>query len=708
MKTVISSRPFNSGFAGALKLNGRFVVWALVLITVKNAPAQVSLSGTSYQQNFNNLGSGLPAGWTVRTNASATRLGTAATFNAAKVSWGTATGQFANYASTFDDGTNVLGTATTAEQGGITNRCPGIRQTLTFGNPGAAFVLQVQNTVGFSNLVFSVDLNLLSVQGYSTTWTIDYAVTNGPPTNFTVLGTYPDPGTFGSNTVSYALDAVADNQSQNLWLRVIALSAATGSGSRDTFGIDNFVLNYEGPAAATITLQPTDRTNLPRSTATFVTAASGTPPLYYQWYKGSVALTDGDAISGATGDTLTINPVFHADAGDYQVIVTNVSNSATSKVAVLTVNGFIMTAVSPTNTLAGVPVSVEVNFIENQSPINSATGVSSNQSVLPDSNISATTTGNAATATMTPAAGANGVALVSISATEGNFTTNSVFPLLVVPGSDVVFNDHFDYANGAVTSSSYGLWRNHSGPPDEASVTNGELRVSRSFDEDVNALLMGQPYETNSAAVLYSRFQVRFTTLPTVNGNYFAIFKGPASTDFRARVWTSIANVANTNQYRLGIGNANTSTAATAQFPQDLELGTNYTVITKLVVANGLSTLWINPTSENDPSITAGDAVTNNFNITAYAFRQTGSEGIMFVDNLVIATTFAAALGAPTPIPLNIQPVGTDVTLTWTNAAFSLQAAPTMIGTYTNIPGATSPYTTPISDDQRCFRLAYP
>ncbi len=689
-----------------------WLVGALVLLAEAIAPAQINLSGTSYQQNFDALGAGLPVGWSVRTGASVNGLGAAATFNSAKVSWGTATGQFANYASTFNADNNVPESATSSEQSGITNRCLGIRQTSSFGNPGAAFVLQIQNTIGFSNLTFSVDLNMLSLQGYSTTWTIDYAIANDPPTEFTALGTFADPGVFGSNLVTYALGPAADDQAQSVWIRVAALTGATGSGSRDTFGIDNFVLNYDGPTAATITVQPVSRTNAPLTTATFVTAAAGTPPLFYQWYKDGVEMVDGDGVAGATNDTLVLSPILHASAGDYQVVVTNASNSATSSVATLTVSGFVMNPVAPTNTLAGVPVSVTASFDELQSAISSTTGNSSNQFILPDANIVATTDGNSVAATLTPTAGVNGVTLVSLTATEGDFTTNVVFPLLVVPQPEVVFNDHFDYADDTVAAASYGLWRNFSGnPASPMIVTNGELRVSRSFDEDVSAFLVGQPFSTNADVVLFSRFQVRFVTLPTANGNYFAFFKGAANSEFRARVWASTANAANAGQFRLGIGNANTSTAITAQFPQDLELGTNYTVVTKLVVAEGLSTLWINPTSEADPSVTAGDAVTNYFNIAAFAFRQDSSEGVMLVDDLVVGTTFASVLGnatPPTPIPLQIQTSGGDVVLTWNNPAFNLQAAPSPAGPFTNVPGATSPFTTPVSESQFYFRLAHP
>lgn len=55
--------------------------------------------------------------------------------------------------------------------------------------------------------------------------------------------------------------------------------------------------------------------------------------------------------------------------------------------------------------------------------------------------------------------------------------------------------------------------------------------------------------------------------------------------------------------------------------------------------------------------------------------------------------------------PLTIQKSGTNVLLTWTNPAFGLQAAPVVTGTYTNVPGATSPYTNAINGAQQFFRL---
>jgi beta-glucanase (GH16 family) len=56
-------------------------------------------------------------------------------------------------------------------------------------------------------------------------------------------------------------------------------------------------------------------------------------------------------------------------------------------------------------------------------------------------------------------------------------------------------------------------------------------------------------------------------------------------------------------------------------------------------------------------------------------------------------------------LSLSIQSIGTAVVLTWGNPAFSLQAAPFVTGTYTNVPGATSPYTNAVSNAMEFFRL---
>jgi hypothetical protein len=200
--------------------------------------AALALTGTSYSQTFDGIGGGLPEGWTVRTGATLSDLGSEQAVNAG--TWDATAGSFKNLASA-DLGS---GSSTTA-QNAATDRSLGIRQTGSFGDPGAAFVLEISNTEGLQDFNLTVELEMLSVQNRSTTWTIDYRI--GDIGDFTELATYADPATFGSSLFNFDSTDLGswDDQSSAIWFRVVALSAATGdSGNRDTFGIDDFTLTF--------------------------------------------------------------------------------------------------------------------------------------------------------------------------------------------------------------------------------------------------------------------------------------------------------------------------------------------------------------------------------------------------------------------------------------------------------------------------------
>lgn len=68
--------------------------------------------------------------------------------------------------------------------------------------------------------------------------------------------------------------------------------------------------------------------------------------------------------------------------------------------------------------------------------------------------------------------------------------------------------------------------------------------------------------------------------------------------------------------------------------------------------------------------------------------------------------------GTPPPpstaaIPLNIQLAGARVSLTWDDPSFSLQASPSVNGTFTNVPNATSPYLLTTEAPSLFFRLVH-
>ena len=84
-------------------------------------------------------------------------------------------------------------------------------------------------------------------------------------------------------------------------------------------------------APPAITTQPRSQSVLAGQTATFSVAATGTPPLNYQWFFS------GTNISGATTNPFMLANVQLTNAGNYSVVITNLSGSVTSSAASLTV-----------------------------------------------------------------------------------------------------------------------------------------------------------------------------------------------------------------------------------------------------------------------------------------------------------------------------------------------------------------------------------
>jgi hypothetical protein len=105
-----------------------------------------------------------------------------------------------------------------------------------------------------------------------------------------------------------------------------------------------------GPAAIAPAFAGPPQTNtVPLgNSATFSVAATGSAPLFYQWYFGSTLL------AGATQSTFTTNNVSYASAGNYTLVVSNL----TTQIASVT-NVLIVTAGAPTITPTPLPSYTE-------------------------------------------------------------------------------------------------------------------------------------------------------------------------------------------------------------------------------------------------------------------------------------------------------------------------------------------------------------
>lgn len=288
--------------------------------------AQLTLTGTSYTQSFDGVASGLPTGWSVYTGASATTLGAAAAFSTTAVAWATTTGQFANMAASEAPATS--GDATAA-QSGRADRVIGLRQSSAFGDGNAAFALRLANTTGFSTFTMSFKLQSMDpgAAARTQTWLVDYGIGTAP-TSFTTVTTTPASlstavGTWNSTTVTLTLPAAIDNQSGNVWIRVRAAAATTGSGNRPVTGLDDVTLSWGTGTGGCATPEPTVQAS---SVAFSATSCTGTT---LSWTNGDgtsrIVVASLSSVAGSPADlsAYTANPAFGAGstiaAGEYVV-----------------------------------------------------------------------------------------------------------------------------------------------------------------------------------------------------------------------------------------------------------------------------------------------------------------------------------------------------------------------------------------------------
>ena len=315
--------------------------------------------------------------------------------------------------------------------------------------------------------------------------------------------------------------------------------------------------------------------------------------------------------------------------------------------------------------------------------------VSTNEAVVPSANVIIDGTGANRTATILPTPAVAGVTRITLIATDGFSSVSNSFVLTVFQTLGVDFADSFDYPDGSIVTNSAFFWGFHSagaGQTGQTQVIQGQLALSSTQSEDINAFLLNGPYLPSGGWLLYARFTVNFSARPSAAGDHFAHFRNTGNS-FGARVFASTTGAA-AGKLRLGI--ANNANTPSAVIPVDIETNVTYTVVTRLNVGTGQSTLWINPNFESDASVTATDTAFP-FEVWTYAFRQSGGIGSLVVDDLKIGTAF---LDVITPRPsLTITHSGSDIQIAWPAAftGYTLQYKDDLsAATWTGYTGAVS------------------
>ncbi len=138
--------------------------------------------------------------------------------------------------------------------------------------------------------------------------------------------------------------------------------------------------------------------------------------------------------------------------------------------------------------------------------------------------------------------------------------------------------------------------------------------------------------------------------------------------------------------------------------------GNVFSPLTNDVIETSGGTLSLTGVSETDGNGTASANGNSVLFTPTTGFVGTAIINYSVADGLggVSSSTITVNVGSLTPIPVNAEASGHSLIMTWANPAFGLQFATNILGPYTNIPGATSPYTNTIGTNAAgFFRLVH-
>jgi uncharacterized repeat protein (TIGR03803 family) len=219
--------------------------------------------------------------------------------------------------------------------------------------------------------------------------------------------------------------------------------------------------------------------------------------------------------------------------------------------------------------------------------------------------------------------------------------------------------------NAVVTSDLQHITNSDGANPWSGLVLSGNTLYGTTYDGGTNAT--GTVFKVNTDGT-------GFTNLCSFNG----ISSSSSHNIGGANPYSSLVLSGNT---LYGTANQGGSSGGGTVFT----VNTNGTGFTNLFNFNGANT------NGNLPY--AGFVLSGNTMYGTTTDGGSGTNGTIFV------------LTLPGPIPLNIKVTGGKLVLNWTNTAFSLQASATVSGTFSNVTGATSPYTNTTTGSQQFFRL---
>ena len=597
-----------------------------------------------------------------------------------------------------DFGARVWLSTTNAILGGTTTDTGSYRVNIANGTAGGVSFGQYDMNLS-TGTVYTVVTRFVPSTGLATLW-IDPLSEADPSITGEDFGTSTRPNPF--NVFTYAFR-------QSGGIAVYIDNLKVGTSFNDVVGSNTSPLVSGIPdqaVGANTVVGPLDFTvSDAESPATSLTVTASSSN------KGLVPDANLALGGGGTNRTILITPASNQEG--LTVITVNVSDGLNSSFTTFEVRfGYpTITTIEDQQVLTNsttAPIAFTIGDAETPGNL-TLSASSSNPLIVSDAKLILSGTGANRSLQITPEPEQAGQSVITVNVHDGVNTSSTSFVLTVYPHWGLLLGDDFTYADGPIGSVSSSFWTAHSGLSNDTYIVSNQLLLTQTNVDDVRAFFTNSiSVPTSSGVLLYSKFTASLGALPRFSGGYFAHLKD-TGTQYRSRVF-AVTNDAAPGKFRFAISNGgNTPTA----FPADLDLGTTYTVVERYNVGSAKATLWVNPASEESPSVTASD-ITSAVEIWNYAFRQDGTSGaigVVTLDDFLLGTSFTDVvpyIPPPTPEKLGVSLSGGNLVLTWSNPAFFLASATNPAGPYTRVQGATSPYSVSVAGEPRFFRLVWP
>jgi hypothetical protein len=466
-------------------------------------------------------------------------------------------------------------------------------------------------------------------------------------------------------------------------------------------GVIALTMSFKTNVAPSILTQPQDQTNvLTGGYATFSVAANGTTPLAYQWRFN---LTN--VIAGATNSALTLTNLQAANAGLYNCVVTNAAGSVTSSPAALGLAPSVLSS-------AMVPIwskSIgDLFFLVND---NTHRGLGFNP-----------VTGHLIVVSRSPS---NGVHVVN--AANGAYVSSLDMSAVIVPNATFPISLGGVAADGAIYAANLDIngtaytlyrWANEN-PATVATVAYGPADPGAGGRLGDTLAVRGAG--ANTQILIGSRDLTTVILFTTTDGLNFTPNVIDVSTEPAGLAGLGIA---------FGAGDTFWTKSSAYQFRHiafDLTAGTNVLLQT---FASGQNTVWgmgVDPvndliggtslaTPDNLQLIDVHDVVTGAAaepTLIDQDFFKTDNEngngtGAVVFDvaggRVFALDTNNGLLALNVVARLRQSMSGANVVLTWTGPS-ALQSATSVLGPFTDVGGASSPYTTAPTGAAKFFRL---